>query len=267
MAVAADCATLRLPADEEALCPSRQVVDALAIDGLVGDPSGPLLSYRPPPGMTIPAMAVRFERAVITQQPMAVVSAIDRDFIKLFALTRNQVPGDTAITRWQFQTSYPTYPPLITLRYVAQVRPGGGTPAVSRPLAVILRDYQLHGGYTPGPLLALAAIAGLVGVCGLDGSRREHRARVVACLLATAMAAAILLVSDAYEFSWRYQLPALVLLPLAGVLGFAAIAAKARFELTAWKGTRAEANSIPEPSPQECRRYRRRYRAKAANSG
>jgi hypothetical protein len=267
VAAAADCATLRIPADEAALCPSRQVVDALGIDGLVGAPGGPLLSYRPPPGMTIQEMAVRFEYAVITQQPMGVVSAIDRDLVKLFALTRNQVPGDTPIARWQFQTSYPTYPPLITLRYVAQVRPGGGTPAVSRPLAVILRDYQLHGGYTPGPVLALAATAGLIGVCGLDASRREHQTRVVACLLATATAAAILLVSDAYEFSWRYQLPALVLLPLAGVLGFAAIAAKARFELAAWKGSRAEPSSIPEPWPAERHRYRLRYRAKAENSG
>jgi hypothetical protein len=52
-ATAADCTTLRLPADERPLCPPRRIVDALGIDGLVGDPAGPLLSYRPPPGMTI----------------------------------------------------------------------------------------------------------------------------------------------------------------------------------------------------------------------
>ena len=60
------------------------------------------------------------------QQPMAVVSAIHRDFIKLFAFTRNTAPGDMPISRWQFQTTYPTYPPLITLGYVASIRPGGG---------------------------------------------------------------------------------------------------------------------------------------------
>jgi hypothetical protein len=266
-ATAADCATLRLPADERALCPSQRVIDALGIDGLVGAPHGPLLGYRPPPGMTIQAMAGRFDRAVVTQQPMAVVSAIDRDFVKLFALTRDQAPGDTPITRWQFQTSYPVYPPVITLRYVAQVEPGGGPPAVSEPLAEILRGYQLYGGYTPGPLLALAAIAGLAGVCGLDGSRREHQTRVGACLLATVTAAAVLLASDVYEFSWRYQLPALVLLPLAGMLGAAAIAAKTRFELAAWKSTRAPGRPIPEPSPEGRRRYRLGYRAKAANPG
>ena len=29
----------------------------------------------------------------------------------------------------------------------------------------------------------------------------------------------MLLISDVFEFSWRYQLPALVMLPPAGVLG------------------------------------------------
>jgi hypothetical protein len=125
-AAAANCATLKLPPDERSLCPSPQVVATLGIDGLVGDPSGPLLSYQPPPGMTIPAMADRFEDAVVTQQPMAVVSAVHRDFVKLFALTRGTAPGDMPISRWQFQTSYPTYPPLITLRYVASIKPGGG---------------------------------------------------------------------------------------------------------------------------------------------
>ena len=34
--------------------------------------------------------------------------------------------------------------------------------------------------------------------------------------------------SDLYEFSWRYQLPALVTLPLAGVLGGTLIAGRLR---------------------------------------
>jgi hypothetical protein len=34
----------------------------------------------------------------------------------------------------------------------------------------------------------------------------------------------LLLASDAFEFSWRYQLPALVTLPPAGALGIVAIA-------------------------------------------
>jgi hypothetical protein len=247
-AAAANCATLRLPPDERALCPSPQVVAAMGIDGLVGDPAGPLLSYQPPPGMTIEAMADRFELSVVTQQPTAVASAIHRDFIKLFALTRNTAPEDMPISRWQFQTTYPTYPPLITLGYVASIRPGGGQPSVIRPLAQALRDYQLHGGYTPGPLLAVAALAGLAGSCMFGFLRREHAATAAACLLITATATILLLASDAYEFSWRYQLPALVLLPPAGILGAAAITAALRSAAPKRAGA-PELNDLPR-SPE-----------------
>jgi hypothetical protein len=39
---------------------------------------------------------------------------------------------------------------------------------------------------------------------------------------------AILLMSDLFEFSWRYQLPALVTLPPAGAFGIAVILRYAR---------------------------------------
>ena len=38
-------------------------------------------------------------------------------------------------------------------------------------------------------------------------------------MLTTLAAVTVVLGSDVYEFSWRYQLPALVTLPLAGVFG------------------------------------------------
>ncbi|MBO0816805.1 MAG: hypothetical protein J2P30_16900, partial [Actinobacteria bacterium] len=41
----------------------------------------------------------------------------------------------------------------------------------------------------------------------------------LACLLFFASAVSVLLVSDLFEFSWRYQLPALVTLVPAGALG------------------------------------------------
>jgi hypothetical protein len=256
-AAAANCATLRLPPDEQSLCPSPQQVTTLGVDGLEGDPASPLLTYDPPPGRSTIHMADRFELAVLRQQPTAVIGAIDHDFIKLFALTRDTDQGDMPISRWQFQTTYPTYPTLITLRYVTSIRPGGGRPSVSRPLAEALRDYQLHGGYTPGPLLALAALAGLAGSCVLGGCllggrRREHLVTAGACLLFTATAIILLLASDAYEFSWRYQLPALILLPPAGILGAAAATALTR-QCWAEAGRKAndkQAASVPgHPAP------------------
>ena len=54
----------------------------------------------------------------------------------------------------------------------------------------------------------------------LDG-RTRHLA--LACLLFTATAAAVLLPPDVYEYSWRYELPAVVTLVPAGVLGIWAL--------------------------------------------
>jgi hypothetical protein len=247
-AFAADCTTLKLPRYERALCPPRPIADRLGIDGIINDPQGPLLTYMPPPGMSAQGAAEDFERTVMRQQPLPVLRSIDRDFVKVFALTRHQSPGDSPINRWQFQTAYPTYPPLITLRYVAGVRPGGGTPAVTKPLATALHAYQLHGGYAPGPLLAAAGLLGLAGALGIAGRdnpasrgglgpsgsgvspggsvspRTMQTALTRACLLVTLTAGTVLLASDVFEFSWRYQLPALVTLPAAGTLAITAIA-------------------------------------------
>ena len=144
--------------------------------------------------------------------------------------------GDTPIARWQFQPTYPTYQhvSLQTVRAAGQ-RYGGGGPTVDKPLAAFLRAYQLDGGYTPGPLLLLGTLAGLGGSIGVLRRRRAHAAEPargargadrdvpVACLLFFTTAVILLLASDAFEFSWRYQLPALVTLPPAGALGLLAV--------------------------------------------
>jgi hypothetical protein len=148
--------------------------------------------------------------------------------VKLFALTRNTMPGDTSISRWQFQTKYTYYPPWVSAAVVkaTTARFGGGPPAVWRPVAGFLRSYQLHGGYTPGPVLALCVLASLAGCACLLRRRLDPAARrlALACLALFASGAFVLLVSDVFEFSWRYQLPALVTLVPAGALGISVIA-------------------------------------------
>jgi hypothetical protein len=194
---------------------------------------------------------------VFTQQPGRVVSGIAADAAKLFALTRNTSPGDSPISRWQFQTSYPYWMHASPAEVRSVIKNfGGGQPDVVQPLAAALRSYQLHGGFTPGPVYALAAVAGLIGSLSLIGWPRAARRRgqtpaarasagpapagpgqgtgepapaapgrqvALACLLFFLTGAAVLAVSDVFEFSWRYQLPALVTLPAAGALGITAI--------------------------------------------
>ncbi len=282
LAESADCATLRLPSYERALCPNRALAVRLGPDGLVHNAASPDKTYVAPPGRTHAQMTDNFEHQVLVQQPLRVVAGILGDSVKLFALGRYTSTGDTPISRWQFQTSYPTYGDSIFLgpggtikvglHYAASggpttvqtLTPSWGGPAqVSQALATFLRGYQLDGGYTPGPLLALATVFGLLGSLavlrrrgraadwtvkgewggGRGGERgtsdlsdegssagiaapeaqSKQRQLAVACLLVFGTAVAVLLASDAFEFSWRYQLPALVTLPPAGALGIAVV--------------------------------------------
>jgi len=228
-AAAADCTTLVVPADERALCPSPAQTFALGgIDGLLHSPASPSHTVPVPPGVTRGQLLDRFSLAVVRQQPARVVWSVARDSVRLFALTRDGNPQVTPITRWQFQTSYPVYPRRYSMAFftrLAQQNNSGGDLVAVRPAADILRGYQLGGGFTPGPLYAAFLAPGVLGA--LSGLGRRRRSGVAgACALVTLAAVVLLVGSDAFEFSWRYQLPAVVMLPLAGALGLTALAAR-----------------------------------------
>jgi hypothetical protein len=243
VAAAADCPALRVPAAMRALCPAPQVARSFGVDELVNNPTSPAYTAPLPAGLSHAVAARRFSRAVLEQQPLRVAGTIARDAVKLFALTRNTAPGDPAVWRWQFQVTYPLYPPTITASSASALfrGAGGGAPVAVRPLAVFLREYQLHGGYTPGPSLLLALLAGIGGAAA-GWARRDTRA-ALACLLITGAGAAVLLGADLYEFSWRYQLPALVTLPAGGALGAAVIHNWIRD-----KGRKGSAAGAPDPA-------------------
>jgi len=243
LAGAADCATLKLPADVRPLCPTPSE-QARGPDWLEHSAQSPLQQAPLPRGTSRAALIGVLDSAVEQQQPVRVAAAIARDSVRLFALTRDGVESVTPISRWQFQTTYPSDPPWVKLgsgnviivgvqvqaftpfRFHV-LRPAyGGRERVDRPVAALLRFYQLRGGYTPGPLLALFTLLGVAGsVLALLRRGRGSRGRqlALACLLFTVTAWLVLLVPDVLEFSWRYQLPALVTLPPAGVLGSAAL--------------------------------------------
>jgi hypothetical protein len=213
LAYAADCATLKLPGYARPLCPAPATAARLGVDGLSTDPTSAVFSYRPA-GVSRGTAARSFDQAVLTQQPLRVAKSIAGDAVKVFALTRDTRPGDPPIARWQFQEAYPVY------RAADEAVLGATAPApqTTQPLAGALRAYQLHGGYTPGPLLLAFLIAGTAGCF----ARRRHLALARGCLLATGLAITAAGGADLYEFSWRYQLPLLITLPLAGALGVTA---------------------------------------------
>ncbi len=246
MAAAANCATLTVAADLRALCPSA-AEQSVGPDRLDHDINSPAKVFSPAPGVSRNTAIGQFNNAVLSQQPLRVAGAIERDAMKLFAITRHTSPGDTSITRWQFQSSYPSYvdvavdPAGYIILGLKQVRgpilyapldPAyGGRVGLNRTLARFLRSYQHHGGYTPGPLLLVATLLGLAGSLAALLRRRAgpaERQLTLACLLFFAAGAADLLMSDLFEFSWRYQLPAMVTLIPAGALAAAAALRYAR---------------------------------------
>ncbi len=259
VAEAADCATLKVPAYERALCPTASE-KALGTDGLDHDASSPLQLYVAPPGLTQAKVISSFIKAVIVQQPLRVLEGTATDASRLFAVTRVTSPGDTPVSRWQFQDSYPSYQNYIRTNPAGVIILGlkvqnpppdfiyqpldpamGGKATVIRPLATFLHAYQLDGGYTPGPLYLVATLLGLAGTLSLIRLRGHRRGQpgsaspppadrelALACSLFFMSAVAILLFSDITEFSWRYQLPAVMTLPPAGALGLAVILARVR---------------------------------------
>ena len=255
---AADCATLTLPPAVRPLCPTP-AEQAKGPDWLEHSKYSPLAPRAIPAGEKGGRLTSELTSAIKSQQPLRILGGIARDSVRLFAVTRTPNPWVTPLSRWQFQTTYPTYPHWVTLGpgnvivvgvqrvafgqfHFSKLKPAyGGKAQVNRPVASFLRSYQLDGGFTPGPFLLLCTVLGVVGtllavVLEVRQARavaRDPRAAragqlALACLLFTATAVVLLLSQDLVEFSWRYQLPAVITLPPAGILGLSALLALRR---------------------------------------
>jgi hypothetical protein len=240
-AAAADCATIKLPPDERTMCPTA-AEQAQGPDWLEYNLASPVNRYyynnHNLSRAQTDALISDFSHRVLGQQSLRVAGAYGHDLLKLFALARVGSQGDTPISRWQFQRTFPYFSSHSSKQDVRDEidQFGGGAPQVWRPVAAFLRAYQLDGGYTPGPLFALCALAGLAGSAvawrrgrrlpgGASGDLGDPggttRQVTLACLLCFSSAVFLLLASDLFEFSWRYQLPALVTLVPAGAFGIA----------------------------------------------
>lgn len=228
----ADCSKLNLSSTLYQLCPKEKLGQRLGSNyyaHLDDDPNWP--GYVPP-GETKYDLDRQFAKIVIEKQPWAVTKAVLTDFAKGFVLpTHTTADGDPPAWLWQFQTTFPEYAinPADTSPADAfgqenqeALAFGGQGLHLNAPLAGILTDYQTYG-FTPAPLLLALLIVALVGAFG----RRGRRSGLMGpTLLIVGLTIMVLGTAAAFEFSWRYQLPSLVLLPLAGVLGITALTTK-----------------------------------------
>ncbi|MGP4020181.1 glycosyltransferase family 2 protein [Saccharopolyspora sp. 5N708] len=225
-AVVAHCEQLDLTSQERRVCPAEPL-DQRARNGIdfyihfwnVPENVAKFL----PEDMDVAAAQSSLTRKVLLHQPLDVVGGVVEDFFKGFAPTRTQTTGDVPLDRWQFQQTYPMYADDWYVVEWSELY-DNGTLSVDPQLAGFLRAYQLGGGYTPGIVLggalAIAALA-VLGVGRAWGSGLR-----AASLLCAGMATTVLATAAAMEFSWRYQLPGLVLIPLAGALGATALTSR-----------------------------------------
>jgi drug/metabolite transporter (DMT)-like permease len=91
---------------------------------------------------------------------------------------------------------------------------GGPRPALNLSLAVFLHRYQLWV-YTPGPVMALCLV---IAIAGILRSVRVSRRQLAGALLAVLGVVVVLGAVATVQFTWRYVLPTLALLPPAAAL-------------------------------------------------
>ncbi len=243
VATFADCTGLALPDDERVLCPGTPRAQRPGPDFWAHDPTSPFFVLQNAKGPAADDLAQDFALRVIRHQPLDFAGSVLADAAKALSWNRvDQSPSDPPVDRWHFQVGFPFFYPLVSMDEIGALshQYGDGDPVAVTPLTTFLRGYQLHVGYTPGPVLAVAALLALGGV--LPRARRTPAGAPALLFLATGVL--VLLAGDVAMFSWRYQLPGFVLLPVAGALGLTALR---RSAASARPGDRPALAPFPDP--------------------
>jgi hypothetical protein len=211
-----DCSKFEVPPSERALCPSAPVGKRPTMAGSTVEYY--MWHYNSPVWNVPIRLTGDFARRAIRHQPLDYFRTVSHDFLRAFAPIRTAEHGELPISRWQFPPSYPHYLPntdeLIRTH-------GGGGSGVDRTLARDLREYQ-RLVFAPGPVLAIGLIAGLLAALGLGRARRSGL-RSASFLFAATGFVTFGSTVVANQFSWRYMLPLLVLLPPAAAVGLTAL--------------------------------------------
>ena len=223
----ASCQGLNLPGYEKPLCPAQPTALRNA-DFYTWNPQSPQWTFHPPAGMSRDAVVRDFSLRILRHQPLAYADAAARDFLYGFSPVRGAGPEKYSPAYLQFHTY--TRPDRQAYASIAAL--GYQAPAVRPGLATFLTDYG-RWFYVPGPVFAAGLVLGLGGLVVSQvrpstskdrrGTSKDRRIRD-AGLLFTASAVLVLIPPAVFAtFDWRYQLPQLSLIPVAAVLGVAAI--------------------------------------------
>jgi hypothetical protein len=240
----ADCRNESLPEYERVLCDVRPPSERPGTEFYVWrilHPLSPLRDFEPPPGMELDEVLSDFSRRIVIAQPLDYARVVGGDLLHYIAPGRWEGERDSQQEQWEFADT-PDFGPDDAATLNALKATGDNLPKVIRdyrgspeptglwgdepppefeivgPFARFLDGYQ-DIVYTHGPLVGLAALLGCVGVVLRPTSGRRRSVRPEAFLF-TATGLALLFVPAATAvFDYRYLLPAMPLLSIAGVLG------------------------------------------------
>jgi hypothetical protein len=176
------------------------------------------------------ARLLTFSQRMIAAHPLAYLAVVGRDFLRYFD-PRPPLVQEPNVRRWRFPRSLADADPHPLVRRYRGAPPPelglGRRFSIDRPIASALRSYQVVA-YTNGLLLALFALVGVAGVVwgrAPAGGRDPRRA----CLLFTLSGLTLLLVPVVVAVHhFRYALPAIPLLGVAGALGASLLRARFR---------------------------------------
>jgi hypothetical protein len=212
---------LALPSYERMLCPSDPVAQRPTSRYYMwGTQREPAYKVQPPPGTTKLQAVQDFDRRVIRAQPVAYGRAVLLDLARGFAPARTYaVPGYYPATYWLFADHYWSLDNIAPQAYWSRalLHSTGYDPTAARFMATYRRWV-----FTPGPVMAGLLVAAAAATLGV-GRARLSGDRVATGLLAGTTLLALLTGAALSGFSWRYQLPQISTLPLAGALGIAAL--------------------------------------------
>jgi len=218
----AECKGLTLPSYERPLCPSEPPVDRPPGNWYVSDLSSPARLLKPHDGKTVNSILMNFDLEIIEHQPLDLANHAIDDYIRQFQPTHT-VPRSLAEPNTFFQIGYPA-PSIMGISDADATDAistyfGGPPLSASVGLDRFLRDYQ-KVVYTWGPLLAVAQVLGLVAIVGIGKARGSGRRAECLVLWSSGVLLFFFTVAS-FEFSFRYLLPTLTVLPPAGVLAVA----------------------------------------------
>jgi hypothetical protein len=216
VATFADCTKFMPTPVEQVLCDPRPPSERPSANAYIWGRGSPIRLLPPRPAANHDRILQDFAIRAIEGQPWTYLGVIAGDVLHAFEPGHPVNQQDEPVAMWQFPTRLPALRHL-GLQIPPTTVPGAPAASFDPGIARILARYQ-RWVYTPGPVLALGLVLGLLGAVGLPRHARR-RLRAESLLLAGAGLIVLLVPAATAMFDYRYVLPTIVLLPPAGALG------------------------------------------------